>query len=318
MYNILEMKKVKIFLIDLLKGIGVGFAAMIPGVSGGTIALLVNIYKKIISAISSMLERFWKSILILLPIIIGILIGAVGCIFGLKYAFSYILFSIVSLFFGFILGSIPSLYKETKSEKLKFKHILVFAITMIFVVGIALASFFLEMGSGYSVQQLFDNPKWYLYILLIPIGCIGSAAFVTPGVSGSMLMMVIGFYNPLFDTLDKTIHFEGNMLQNCLILGSFFVGIVLGLFLISKLMKFLLEKHKVMTYWGILGFITGSLPALYLNLDIWKGSEKYTGIFNHPWEFPLGICLLLGAAIGTYFILKYINNKKDNQNAENC
>ena len=309
------MKKVRDWFLDVLKGITIGFAAMIPGVSGGTMAVLTKCYDKLVGSVSTLFKNFVKSFLILLPLGIGVVIGAATGFIALRVALNSILFTIVSIFFGLILGSVPSIAKEVKGEKVQPKHIVAFAIAFVFVVGIALASFLISLGTGYSVESLFVEPKWWLFLVMIPLGFIGSVALVAPGISGSMILLILGFYQPLFDTIHAVLHFE-NVGQNIGLLACFIVGLIAGFFFVSKLMKMLLEKHRTITYWVILGFIIGSLPSLYLNAEIYVGKvDEYVGIGNQLIEIPFGIVLLIGAAVGTFFILRYVDTK-DNDNAE--
>ena len=305
------MKKVWNWFIDVFKGIAIGFAAMIPGVSGGTMAILTKCYDKLINNVASLFKTFVKSFLILLPLGVGVLLGVALGYFSLRLAFQYILFIIVSLFFGLILGSIPDIAKEVKGEKAKPSYIITFVIAFLVVFGIALAAFLISLGTGYEVDELFINPQWYLYVIMLPLGMLASIALVAPGISGSMLLLVLGFYQPLLNTIHEAVHFN-NFGQNVGLLACFLVGIIVGFFLISKLMKFLLEKHRIITFYGILGFIIGSLPALYLNNDIWFGEEGgYVGIANHIWEFPVGIVILIGAAVGTFFLLRYVSKRRE-------
>ena len=310
------MKKFVNWLIDVLRGAAIGIACIIPGVSGGTMAVLTKCYDKLIGAVSTLFKNFIKSFLILLPLGIGIIIGVAVGYLGVRLAFSYILFSIVALFFGLILGSIPSISKEVRGEPIKKSYIITFIISLVFVLGIALASFLINLNAGYSVASLFVDPKWYLYVLMIPVGVIGSFALVTPGISGSMLLLVIGFYKPILDTIHSLVHGE-NIFQNAGLLACFIVGIILGFFFISKLMKYLLEKHRVITFYAILGFIIGSLPALFLNVDLWLGDGvSYAGIIANPIELTIGIPLLIIGAVATYFVLKIADKKEENNQCQ--
>lgn len=310
------MKKFWNWIIDILKGITIGFAAMIPGVSGGTMAVLTKCYDKLVTNVSNIFKTFVKSFLILLPLGIGVLAGVAIGYFSLRLAFQYILFIIVSLFFGLILGSIPDIAKEVKGTPVKPSFIITFSVAFLVVFGLALAAFLINLGTGYEVDELFVNPQWYLYVIMIPLGIIASVALVAPGISGSMLLLVLGFYQPLLNTIHEAVHFN-NFGQNIGLLACFLVGVIVGFFLVSKLMKFLLEKHRVITFYGILGFIIGSLPALYLNNDIWFGEEGgYVGITNQLWEIPVGIVLLIGAAIGTFFLLRYVSKRNEMKKEE--
>lgn len=305
------MKKFVNWLIDVARGAAIGIACIIPGVSGGTMAVLTKCYDKLIGAISTLFKNFVKSFLILLPLGVGIIIGVAVGYLGVRAAFTYILFSIVALFFGLILGSVPSISEEVRGKPVKKSYIITFVISLVFVLGIALTSFLINLNAGYSVANLFADPKWYLYVLMIPVGVIGSFALVTPGISGSMLLLVIGFYKPILDTIHDLVH-GGNIGSNIGLLACFIVGIILGFFFISKLMKYLLDKHRVITFYAILGFIIGSLPALFLNVDIWYGNaDGYAGIISNPVELALGIPLLIAGALVTYFVLRLLDKKEE-------
>ena len=310
------MKKFLGFLLDILKGIGIGISCIIPGVSGGTFALLTNCYDKIVGAVSDLFKHFLRSLLILLPLGIGIIIGAAVGYIGISKAFDYILFSIIALFAGLILGSIPSLVGEVKHEKITPTYFLVFFLAFIFVVSIGIISFLIEMKSElYSVDYLFVKPEWYLYIIMIPLGFVASFALVAPGVSGSMILLVLGFYEPILDTIHNLIHFV-NPISSFFLLFAFGVGVLIGFYFISKLMKFLLEKHRTITYYAIIGFVAGSLISIFLNPDIYFGKETYAGIINNPIELALGIPLFIVGAIAVFFILK-LANKKSHREIEN-
>ncbi len=311
------MNKFKNWIFDLLKGIGIGLACIIPGVSGGTVALVTKIYDKMVNAISSLFRSFVKSFLILLPIGIGIIIGVVAGFFGVKLAFTYILFSIVSLFAGLILGSIPSISLEVRNERIKAPYIVTFTIALLLVVGIALLSFYFQTQGYVGVTSELLNPKVYMYFVMIPIGILSSFALVAPGISGSMLLMVIGFYQPLLELLSSLKNTNDQFGQHLGLIGCFILGIVVGFFLVARLVKYLLNKHRVITFYGILGFVVGSLPAIFLNLDIWEGyatsnTTSYAGVINNPIELALGIPLFFVGAIASYLLLR-LANKKNNE-----
>ena len=297
------MKKVLTFFLDFLKGIGIGISCIIPGVSGGTFALLTNCYDKLVGAVSTIFKNFLKSFLILLPIGLGILLGAVAGYFGISKAFDYILFTIIALFAGLILGSIPSLFGEVKHEKVQPMYVLALILAFLFVVGIGVISFIISIRyPDYSIASMFENPQWYLYVLMFPIGIIGSFALVTPGISGSMLLLVLGFYQPILDTIHDLIHFN-NPVSNFFLLFIFGLGVLFGFFFMSKLMKYLLDKRRTITYYSIIGFVMGSLISIFLNLEIYNGSETYLGLIKNPVELAIGIPLFIVGALASFFLI---------------
>ena len=317
------MNKFKNWIIDYLKSIGVGLACMIPGVSGGTVAVLMKIYDKMVNAIASLFKTFVKSFLVLLPIALGVITGVAIGFFGVKLAFTYILFSIVALFAGLILGSIPSIAKEVKGEKVKPSYIVTFVVALVFVLAIAGLSFYFQIDGNHSVMSLLNQHKWHVYVIMVPVGVLASFALVTPGISGSMLLMVIGFYQPIIDIISDLKNFDDNFTHYIVLMICFLVGIAIGFITISKLMKFLLGKFRVITFYGILGFIVGSLPALFLNYDIWNGymtseTTRYLGIVANPIELALGIPLFVVGAVASFLVLRLLNKPKENEVKDNA
>ena len=102
---------------DGLTGMAIGTAIIVPGVSGGTIALVFGAFKRIVDAVDNLFtKRFWSSLLILLPFLLGSILAVAALVFPFQLAFKYCLFSIVCLFAGFILGSIPGITDELKEK----------------------------------------------------------------------------------------------------------------------------------------------------------------------------------------------------------
>lgn len=308
------MKKILGFILDILRGIGIGVSCIIPGVSGGTFALLTNCYDKMVGAISNLFKNFLRSFLILVPIAIGGVIGIAVGYLGISRAFDYILFSIIALFAGLILGSVPSLFGEVKSEKVEPGHILALLLAFIFVVAIGIISFLITIyHPDYSIRALFENPQWYLYIIMFPVGIIGSFALVCPGVSGSMLLLVLGFYDPILDTIHNLLHLV-NPLSSFFLLFSFGIGVIVGVILMSKAMKYLLDKHRTVTYYSIIGFVLGSLISIFLNPTIYFGDTIYPGLLQNPIELAIGIPLFIVGALASFFLIR-LAKKKENKNA---
>lgn len=309
------MKKIRTWLLDILRGIGIGIACMIPGVSGGTFALLTGCYDKIIFSVANIFKQFFKSVLVLIPLLLGAAIGMFLGFIGIRTAFAYILFSIIAFFAGLILGSIPSLFKEVKKEESKNTNALALILAFLFVAGIGLIGFVISLRyPHYSIDALFTNPKWYTYLIMIPAGTIAAFALVAPGVSGSMIMLVLGFYEPILDMIHNLTHLT-KVLQNGGLLLCYGVGVALGFVLMTKFMKYMLSKHRSLTYSIIIGFVMGSLVAIFLNKDIYLGTETYKGLIANPFELFLGIPLLAVGAVGSYFAIKF-SSKKENQHAK--
>lgn len=296
--------KVKEFLKSFAGGTAMGVASAIPGVSGGTVAVIIGIYDKLINAISSLFKNFIKSVLTLIPILLGVACALIPCFFLFDFAFQYFAFGIVSLFAGLTIGSFPGILDEVKGSKLTTNRIIVTIITFIIPVGLGVGSALLH----FDVSSLMSEPTWWFYLLLIPVGAIAAVALIVPGISGSMIMLVLGFYKPILELITGLLKNIGgpNFVQGVIEVMLFAVGAVLGVLTIAKLMNHLLNKSRVSTFYGIIGFILGSLIAIFFNHEIYSYYQTW-GVNTLPiWlEVILGFCLLVGGIFASYQFVKY-------------
>ena len=290
----------------LLSGIGIGVGSGIPGVSGGTIAVIFNVYEKFVWAIGNIFKHFKEAIRILLPIIIGIVIGIVPTIILMDKALQGFLFGIVCVFAGFIVGSIPKITKEVNGVSPKAAHIIALVVAFLATAGLGVASILSKNDVG---QYFVNTPVWF-YFVLIPVGVISSFALAVPGISGGMILVLFGFYSPLIETTvgtakDCLAGDWSNFGNQFAILVCFGIGVIIGFYFVSKLMSFLLTKYHDVTFYGIIGFVLGSIVALFLNFDIWKYYQLWASGADMPLkkeiEIPLGIALFI-----IFIILSYI------------
>ena len=310
--------KLKKFILDILRGIGIGVAAIIPGVSGGSVAVIFKIYEKLVGAIHNLFKNFVKSFLILLPIVIGIAVGFLSAVIPIKYALEHFMLVIVSLFAGLLIGSVPDMFKYVKDEKPKYYQIIICVISFLFAVGIGVLSVTLKTNT--QIDALFNAKPWYLYPILFFAGLLAACGFVVPGISGSMLMMIIGFYDNVVNLFFNILH--GIDLGSSILMLVFVgLGVIVGFFSISILMDVLLKKFKTSTYWAIIGFIIGSISSLFVNNDLLtyvtlKDPETELYLISN-WEFILSpLMLAIGFTI-SYCLIKFANNKikKEQENA---
>lgn len=311
--------KIKNFFKSLLAGMGIGVASAIPGVSGGTIAVSLKVYDKIINAISGITKHFKQSIIVLLPILLGVVLALIPCIYLFDKAFEGFVFGIVTLFAGLIIGSFHGILKEVKGTKANYKHIIILIITLLIALTIGILS--VNFGDQINISSHFASPEWWFYLILIPVGVIASFALIVPGISGSMILLILGFYTPLLEYVNiwaKEIlsgNFS-NLLTCLLILFCFAIGVVLGVIFISKLMSILLNKFRTMTFYGIIGFIIGSTITLFYNNEI-VNYYKIWANGNYIFipmvaEIIIGIVLFIVGAIGVYFLERYNEKTKEN------
>ncbi|MDD5900934.1 MAG: DUF368 domain-containing protein [Lachnospiraceae bacterium] len=252
------------FILDMIRGAVIGIANIIPGVSGGTMMVTMGIYDKLLGAITGIFKQFKKSIKTLFPYFVGMVAG-IG-------AFAFLLTKVLLVkfplptafaFIGLIVGGVPVLVKKAKEAGRTgiFPCILVFGLFFALIIGLQ----FLGEGAERDV-----TPSLLNVLILMVMGVLSAAAMVVPGVSGSLLLLAFGYYNPVTGAVTDFIsavfdmNFAG-MLEKALVLFPFGVGVLLGIFFVAKLIEWLLEHHKRLTYCGILGLVCASPVPVFFN-----------------------------------------------------
>ena len=261
-------------LTEVLKGMVIGLANIIPGVSGGTMMVSMGIYDTLIHCITHLFEEFKKSILTLLPYAIGMVAAVVGLSFVIEFLFDHYPLPTNTAFIGLILGGLPIIARHVKGGKQKNG----------LVGGVLFAAFFaliivlqiLGEGSGQSVAITLSLGQ---IVILLLIGMLASATMVIPGVSGSMMLMLLGYYDPVISSISGLVKalMAGEWAAvgyNVGVLLPFGLGIVLGIFAVAKLIEVLIAKWEGYTYCAILGLVCASPVAIlmstsFANLSVW-------------------------------------------------
>ena len=245
-----------------LKGFILGIANIIPGVSGGTLAITLGIYEELIDVISHVFSNLKKNLKFLIPIGIGAVLSVLLMSKLINYSLDKFPIPTTLFFIGLIVGGVPLIYKRVEKNKLNIKNACAFLIPFILVVTMA----FMKDGN-YAVDLSNANPV--MLIVLFLVGTVAAATMVIPGISGSFVLMLLGFYKPILNTISNITDFS-LLTHNIMILVPFLLGVVIGIVLIAKLIEYLLKKHKVITYYSILGFITASIISLFLGLSAYS------------------------------------------------
>lgn len=249
----------------ILRGMVIGIANIIPGVSGGTMAVAMGIYDKMIHAATHLFSEFKKSMKVLLPILIGAVIAVVVVARIIEFAFDKAPIQTNLFFIGLILGSLPMMAQKVKGNTIRISHIISFLIFFALVIAFAL------MGEGEErAAELTINLIGALK--LFGVGVVAAATMVIPGVSGSMMLMLMGYYNPVLKTINSFVSnlADGNvagMWHDCGFLIPFGIGVVFGIFAIAKIIEKIFEKFPMQAYWAIIGLIIASPVAIVLLND---------------------------------------------------
>lgn len=293
--------KIKEFFLNILRGCLIGIAFIIPGFSGGSVAAILGIYERLLGAITGILKDFKNSFLFLLPIAIGMIIGVAALILPIQWGLKNFPVVTVSLFVGLTVGGLPSITKEVKGKP-GIGHIVALLIPLLFAAGI---SFIPNLGDVDLV-----NIDAIGYILLFLIGILGASALVVPGISGSMLLLIFGYYNPIVQTALGMLKGE-NVGHSLVVIAIVAAGIIVGFFGISAVMKYLLRRFPKGTYMAIIGFIIGSIPTVYVTTV----KEAGAGFAMQPLDWALSV-LMLVVGIALSLALVYFAGKKKTEQSE--
>ena len=245
---------------NIIKGMMIGIANIMPGVSGGTLAVSMGIYDKLIHCITHILSEFKESMKFLLPIFAGAGIALVALTFVIEALFQYYPIPTNLLFIGLIVGGLPPVVTKVKSHKLSFGHILAGLLFFALVVGMAM------MGDNGN-RQVALNLGIVPMIKLVLVGIIAAATMIIPGVSGSMVLLILGYYQPIiqqitaFCTAVITLDMAG-ILHGIAILLPFGIGVLIGILGIAKIIEIIFEKYPVYAYCAIIGLIAASPIAI--------------------------------------------------------
>ena len=245
---------------NVLKGMVIGIANVIPGVSGGTMMVAMGIYDKLIHCITHLFSELKKNVLFLAPIAVGMALAIVGSSFTIEKMFEVFPFQTSLLFVGLVVGGLPAMWKNVKGKPIRLGHMITCVLFLALVVGMAL----LGETEGNAAELTFNLVN---AVKLFFVGVIAAATMVIPGVSGSMVLLLLGYYNPILSTINAFIRaalsldFAGIM-AGVGVLAPFGIGMVIGIFAIAKLIEIIFAKFPLYAYWGIIGLIVASPFAI--------------------------------------------------------
>ena len=309
------------FLEHIIIGIIIGISNIVPGVSAGTMFVILGIFKKLIDQVGLCLDEvktmvknitkfkeknggiravgiMFKNIFMsqktfLIPI-------AIGMIFAIYFVAK--LFSILNpeqilyrnyIFLGLILGGIPALFKELKKgtdiTNIKKRKI---SIYIFMIIGFAMMfALYLLKVNGIGLRKVgYEELSIAMAIPLFLVGAIAAASMVIPGISGSMVVLILGYYELMTLSISKL---------NMIFIIPFAIGILVGIMAILKLIKYLLDKHYTITYSCIVGFVVGSLLMVFPGLPV--------GVIGYVITV---ICIAIGIML-SYMVEKYSERIKD-------
>ncbi len=313
------------YLVILLKGMAMGAADVVPGVSGGTIAFISGIYEELISSIdkinlgvfkvwrSSGFKKAWQSIngTFLLVLFSGIAISILSLAKAIKWLLHNEPVLLWSFFFGLVLASIIYIAKQIENWSVPI------------VLGIILTSI---LSYYITLAEPFASPESPYYLLFC--GFIAIIAMILPGVSGAFILLILGAYQTAIETINNLRDgiLDGNMqlfkdaLINFLLLA---VGAIIGLKVFSKVLNWMFQNKKNITLAILTGFMIGSLNKIWPWKEVLSYRINSEGIevplleksispfqFDGDHKFTAALLLMVIGFI-TIFALEYLGRNKN-------
>ena len=208
------------------------------------------------------------------------------------------------LFAGLMLGSFPKIVKDGIGRGFTKFNVLSVILPLAAVIGICFIP-------GLGEADLSTSMPVHGYFLLILIGALASCALVIPGVSGSMLLLIFGYYEGILNTVSGL---KTDFGHSVLVLFLFAVGLIIGFFSIAKLMKYLLKKFPRGTLWAIIGFVIGSIPAIFITYNSNFPDFVYSSL--NAAHIAVGVVLGILGMTGSYVLTAVIESKR--KKAELC
>lgn len=309
------------FLEHIIIGIIIGISNIVPGVSAGTMFVILGIFKKLIDQVGLCIDEVKKMIKNITKFkekdggirAVGIMFKnifnsqktflipiAIGMIFAIYFIAK--LFSILNpeqimyrnyIFLGLILGGIPALFKELKKgtdiQNINKRKANIYL--FMFIGFLIMLTVYILKINGIGLRKVgYEELSIAMALPLFLVGAIAAASMVIPGISGSMVVLILGYYELMTISISKL---------NMVFIIPFAIGILVGIMAILKLIKYLLDNHYTKTYSCIVGFVVGSLLMVFPGLP--------TNIMGYVITI---VCIILGL-FASYMIEKYSEKIKD-------
>lgn len=252
---------------EIFKGILIGIGKIIPGVSGSVIAISLGVYERAISCITNFFSDIRNNIRYLGLLGLGVIISITLTSKGISYLLDHYYVYTILLFVGLIFGSTKSFNSSDK----QYNWISLLSFSFVIMFGFL---------SGEN-QIKFDN---YLleFLFLIFIGLIEAATMIIPGISGTAVLMMLGVYNLIINTYSDLFSID-KIGVNFSIMLPFFIGIIVGTFLIARIINYLFNNYSKQTNKAIFGFLMGTI--VYMIISVLK-------VLNNPLQLILGLLFM--------------------------
>lgn len=290
-------------LIKFLGGFLMALADSVPGVSGGTVAFIIGIYDDFINSLNNIVskdkEKRMDALRFLIKMGSGWIIGMALAAIVINAVFEKNIYQISSLFLGFVLFAIPVIINEEKEAFKEKFNVLALIFGALLVVAVTFLSGHI---TGDKISLAFGEYNILTAITLFICAICAISAMVLPGISGSTIMLVFGFYQAIMNAISGFLHFE---MKYFLGLCIFALGCITGIATSVKGLKYLLTKHRCTIMYVIIGMMLGSFYAIVMGpTSIDKANAALSFDTFHIIYFLIGGVVIYGIQL-----LKKVLNK---------
>ncbi|HXL00496.1 MAG: DUF368 domain-containing protein [Dysgonamonadaceae bacterium] len=271
--------------IRLIKGIIIGVGFILPGLSGGVLAVILGIYDKLIRFLSDIRKNFLQNVAYFLPVAIGMAIGIVIFSIFVEKAFGIYAAQFICLFVGFVVGTFPSLYKTAGKEGRSLKDIIFFTVSTIFI-------FILMIVGGEQLTEVSPG-----LLVWIGSGALIGLGVIVPGMSPSNFLIYFGLYDKMAIGI-KNFDFG--------VIIPLLIGFVVCVLMFAKLAAYLFRKYYSGMYHFILGMVAGSSLAIFPTVvfPAFRAEQLAITGLSFSAAFLLCIAFLIVGVIISYFFSK--------------
>lgn len=245
------------FIQTFFKGLCVGGTMLVPGVSGGSMAMILGEYDRLVSSVSSFMKHKKESALFLCIFALGGGAGMVAFANPIQKLIAMFPLPMMYFFIGAVAGGVPLMYQKARVARFSWKS----ALWLLAGVAVVLLLNLLPTGL-LSAGNILEERNMMGYGIMLAAGFIAAIALILPGISVSYMLLIMGIYDPVMQAIGG-LHFS--------VLLPLGVGLVLGIVLTTRILEIMMNRYPGATYMVILGFVIGSIIYVFPGLPagIW-------------------------------------------------
>jgi putative membrane protein len=295
-------------IINFIKGILIGLALVIPGLSGSAFAVVTGLYDKLIFSVNNLRKEFKKSMIFLIPIGLGAAVGILASVNAIIHLMQAFPLQSYAFFTGLVIGSIPAIRGKIKGGG-KAKSNYIFAAAG-FVI-IAAMGFIIPSEEVVAITSIESAGQ---FIAILTAGIISCVLLAVPGVSGALILILLGQFGTIYNAVGNFAEVlimlvrgqDGAIelgLSSGAIVFTFLIGAIIGIVAAARIIGYFLERHETKVYFGVMGLMLGAVVTLF-NFGV---IEHFTEI--SPYMLLNAVFLIVFAAIG-FVCTKFMSGSK--------